>query len=485
MIPLAGFTPDADSTTPGALINCSNMIPTLRGMAGAPTYRDPGVNALPSECRGAAVLTRLDKINRVILGTQTKLYELSGTAFVDQSRAGSYSGGIENRWCFAQFGNASLACNQTEVIQVSTGSGSPFADIAQAPKARIICVAAGFVLAFDLDATYVGGARPDAWACSGLYDYVTWTPGASTQAAFGYLYDSPGGIRAAKNFGKGVVVYKETSMYLGTYVGPPVIWQWDMIAPNVGAVSNECVIDTGTAHLFIGKDDFWIFDGSRPIPITGAPKEWFFSHSDATYLYRIRSHFNPAKNLCWWFYPTPGSAGVLTDALVYNLSNGRWGCATLPVETVFQYQGADTNYDNFPFDASVTYDTLPDLPFDSPAFDTSAVSMGVVGLTHKIMTLTGPCVAAFFTTGDFGDDEQYTTLTRVTPRFIVRPIASSMIHYTSHFDGDPLENRGSNTLAGSHYDPLASGRYHRLHVDLTGDFEIVGFTPALTPDGFE
>jgi hypothetical protein len=25
------------------------------------------------------------------------------------------------------------------------------------------------------------------------------------------------------------------------------------------------VIDTGTAHVFIGKDDFWMFDGARPI----------------------------------------------------------------------------------------------------------------------------------------------------------------------------------------------------------------------------
>lgn len=485
MIPLIGFAPDAETTTPGVLTECTNVIPTLRGMAGAPTPLDIGLSVLPAECRGAAVLTRLDKLSRVFVGTQTALYEVSGTSLVNQSRSGGYTGGLENRWRFEQFGNASLACNETEQIQVSTGSGTAFADIPQSPRARIIVTASGFVLAFALNATYVGGDRPDAWACSGIYDHLTWTPGDSNQAAFGYLLDTPGDIRAARRLGRDVAVYKERSLYLGRYVGKPVIWQWDLIASNVGAISAEAVIDIGTAHVFIGRDNFWLFDGARPVPIKSAPREWFFANCDATYRYRIRSHFDQEKNLCWWFYPTPGSGGALTDALVYNLSNDRWGRVSLPIEAVFQYQSAETTYDNWPADASLTFDTLPDVPFDSPALDTSGTATGVVGVDHKIKTLTGPCGAASLTTGDFGDDDQYTTLSRVTPRFTKRPSASSLAHYTRNFDGDALENRGSTSLSGSHYDPLASGRFHRLRLELQGDFELVGFTPALIPDGSE
>lgn len=485
MIPLTGFAPDADSTAPGVLTDCSNLVPTLRGMAGAPTPLDAGLPALASECRGAAVLARLDKLSRVFVGTQTALYEVSSTALVNQSRAGGYAGSIENRWRFAQFGNASLACNETELLQVSTGAGTPFADIPQSPKARIIETASGFVLAFGVNAAYLGGDRPDGWACSHIYDHMTWAPADSNQAAFGYLLDTPGDIRAARRLGRDVAVYKASSIYLGRYVGKPVVWQWDLVASNVGAISAEAVIDIGTAHVFIGPDDFWLFDGARPTPIKSAPKEWFFSRSDPTYRYRIRSHFDQAKNMCWWFYPTAGSGGALTEALVYQVSTDRWGRVTLPIETVFQYQGAEANYDSWPDDMGITYDTLPDLPFDSPAFDTSASAMGVVTPDRKIKTLTGPCGAASLTTGDFGDDDQYTTLSRVTPRFTRRPGASSLTHYTRNFDGDALESRGSNALAGGHYDPLASGRYHRLQIDLQGDFEIVGFTPALIPDGTE
>jgi hypothetical protein len=219
MIPLTGFAPDLDPTTPGVIVECSNLVPTLKGMAGAATSMDAGVDTLPAECRGGAVLSLLNNSRRVFAGTQTALYELSSTSLRRPvARSAATPATTENRWRFAQFGNASLACNETEQMQVLEQRHG-FADIAQSPKARIIETASGFVLGFGLNAAYVGGDRPDAWACSHIYDHLTWTPAATNQAAFGYLLDTPGDIRAAKRLGKDVAVYKERSMYLGATSG--------------------------------------------------------------------------------------------------------------------------------------------------------------------------------------------------------------------------------------------------------------------------
>lgn len=484
MIPLIGFAPDLDPSTEGVITDCTNVIPTLRGMAGAPTQLDAGIDALAAECRGAAVLTRLDAQRRVFAGTQTKMYELSGTSYVDQSRVGDYTGSTENRWRFAQFGNVSLACNQTELIQQSV-SGA-FTDIVQSPAARIIETASGFVLAFGLNAVYVGGDRPDAWACSNIYDHVTWTPSAGVnQAAFGYLYNSPGEIVAAKRIGNDVAVYKERSMYLGRYVGPPIIWQFDLVAANAGAISQESVIDTGTAHLFIGRDDFWIFDGSRPRPIGAPIKEWFFANSDNANRGRIRSYFDQFKNMAWWFYPTPSSGGALAEAVVYNLNNDRWGRVTIAIQVPLLYQAPETPYDDWPPGPATTFDTVPDYPFDSPAFDTDSSAMGVIGSDGKIKTLTGPCAVSVIITGDLGSDEQYTTMTKITPHFTQRPTASSVTHFTKDYVGDVQLNRGSSELSGNQYDVLASGRLHRFQLEFSGDMEIVGITPLAEADGTE
>ena len=106
MTPIAGFSPDADPTTPGVLTECTNIVPHPSGFKGAPSAVSVGANALAAECRGAVVATKLDGSRRIFAGTQTKLYELNGTSWTDRSAGGgSSTGSSESRWSFCQFGD--------------------------------------------------------------------------------------------------------------------------------------------------------------------------------------------------------------------------------------------------------------------------------------------------------------------------------------------------------------------------------------------
>lgn len=483
MTPFIGFAPDLDPVTPGVITNCSQLIPTLKGMEGAPTAIDGGIDALAAATRGAAYVTRLDDVRRLFAGTQTKLYELSGTSWVDVSKVGDYTGGAENRWRFAQFGNVSLACNETEKIQFS--SSGDFADITQAPKARMLETASGFVLAFGCNDTAIGGDRSDSWWCSNIYDYATWTPGSGNQAAYGYLLDTPGEIRAAKRLGQDVVVYKERSMYLGRYVGPPVIWAFQLISSDVGALSQESVVDTGTAHLFISRDNFWIFDGSQPRPIGAPIREWFFANSDSTYRYKTQAYYDKFTDRVWWFYAPNGSGGVLTDAVVYHIGSGKWGYAQVTVECILDYFTAETTWDNWPPGSAGTYEDIPDVSYDSPYFDNDASTLAVFGTDHKVATLAGPCTSSTLTTGDFGDEAQVQSLSGVKPRFISRPTTATLTNYTKMYSGDTATTGSSIAINSNKFDVLASARYHSFRLATTGDFEIVGIQPDLAPDGEE
>lgn len=480
MIPFVGFAPDLDPTTPGVITSCNQVIPTLKGVAGAPTALDAGFPALASTCRGAAAVTRLDNLRRVFAGTPLAMYELVGSAWTDRSKAGGYTGGAENAWRFAQFGNVSLAANQVDKIQASTAGA--FADITQAPKARIIETASGFVLAYGTNDP-TNGDLPDGWACSGIYDHVTWTPGASTQASNGRLLDTPGEIRAAKRLGANVVVYKERSMYLGQYVGPPIVWAHQLIASDIGTLSQECVIDTGTAHLFITRDDICIYDGSLPRSMNAPVREWFFKNSDPTYRYRTKGYYDRFSGRAWWFYAGKSSGGALTDAIIYNTKSDKWGYAQVNVQTVLDYTPPDTTWDNWPPGPATDYENIADLPFDSPAFDTDQAALAIFGADSKLATLVGPCANSSIITGDFGDDDLYSTIAAVIPRFIARPSASSVTNYTKAYADDAPELCNTSAINGNKYDVLSSGRYHRLKFDHTGDYEMVGFTPKLETDG--
>ena len=139
MTPLMGFAPDVESTTPGVLVDCAQLIPFESGMEAAPGLTVPtGVGALAAECRGAAVITKLDGTRRVMAGTATALYELVSTTWTDRSAA-TYTGSGDTRWSFTQFGDATIAANRTDTIQRTT-SGS-FAAISGAPKAKIVFTA--------------------------------------------------------------------------------------------------------------------------------------------------------------------------------------------------------------------------------------------------------------------------------------------------------------------------------------------------------
>ncbi|MDE2102842.1 MAG: hypothetical protein KGL39_36700, partial [Patescibacteria group bacterium] len=167
---LQGFTPDADTTQPGILTDCTNFIPYEKGMKGAPSLVTPSsVPALAAACNGSAIVTKLDDSRRVFAGTTTALYELSGGSWTAVTRGtGAYTGGSDTRWSFAQFGDATLAADLTDTIQRSNGSGA-FADIATAPKAKIIFSVGAFVMALNtVDGTY--GTSPDRWWCCASSD---------------------------------------------------------------------------------------------------------------------------------------------------------------------------------------------------------------------------------------------------------------------------------------------------------------------------
>ena len=482
MIPLLGFTPDSDPTTPGVLTDCVNFIPTEKGMAGGPTAVAgvSGLAALAAECRGAAVLTDTTGVRRNFAGTQTKLYELSSSTWTDRSRAGNYTGSSENRWMFAQFGNVALATNDTELIQFSA-SGA-FADVTGAPKARIIVAAKDFVIAFNTnDATY--GDQSDRWWCSAFQDYSSWTASVSTQATTGRLVGVPGELTAAATLGAYVVAYKERGMYLGQYVGAPIVWQWDQVPGEIGCVGPEAVVDVGGSHFFVGPDNIWMYDGTRPLPIaTGQVRQWFFNDVSATYKYRTIVHYDRQNQRVWVFYPSAASSGQPDRALVYHLLTKQWGRANRSVEAIFQFITPGLTWDTLSTIAS-TWDGLPSLSWDSQSWQAAGRSLAFFDTSHNLKTLTGTSDTSSFTTGDLGDDEMVTYSEPLRVRFLTAPTSSTATGYTRQEPGGTLTTNSTATRSDGKYDIRQSGRFHRYAVSMTGDNEVGGIVPKFRQGG--
>lgn len=481
MIPIAGFVPDADPVTPGILLDCTNLIPTLKGMAGVNALATPsGVPALSAACKGAAVVTKLDNSRRIIAGTADALYELLTGSWTDQSAVGGYAGGVDTQWSITQFGDATLAANGTDTIQRST-SGA-FTAISGAPIAEIVFSVGSFVMALNVND---GASKPDGWHCCAAFDDTDWTESTTTQSASGRLVSTPGECTAGGRLGEYAVAYKNRAIYLGQYVGAPAIWDWQqVIGGSAGCVGKKAWADLDGTHFVVGEDNFWLFNGTTPIPIAdGVLKEWFQEEVDASTKYKIECVFDKTTNRVWVFYPSAGST-TLDRALVYHTQSKKWGRATVTVESVLEYVTATITIDDLD-DYGATIDDLPEVSFDSPYWMTGARSLSVVNSSHQIQTFSGDSASSSLTTGDVGDDFGFSLLQRVKCRFTQAPTSATLQAYYKNDSGDSLTAGSSVSMNGNKFDLLQSARWHRVQIDFTGPVEITAIGETHVQDGLE
>lgn len=476
------FAPDLDPTTPNTLMECTNVVPTVKGYTACYTGVNTSFPALASAVKNIVIANKLDNSRRFFVGTQTKIFEGSSSAWTDRSGSAYDIGGGSNTWSFGQFGDYSLAIAKTVYLQASS-SGS-FSTVATAPQASCLAVNGGFVMVADTsDATY--GDSPDRWWCCAQYDHTSWTPSVATQATTGRLIDSPGPITSLESFGGGFVAFKANSMYVGSYTGAPAVFSWQMVPGEVGCRGKDAVAKAGALLYFLGNDNFYVFDGSRPTAIGNPLREWFFkTQVNPAYISMVKATYDRPNQFVWWFYPS-GSSITLNKALVYHIPTNRWGSVTIDVEAAATYLSESVTYEGLGTLYS-TYDSLPtNLPFDSPYWLAQSQVMSIADPTHTIQTLVGTPSASSITTCSIGDPQQFSTVSRVRPRFSTTPTSSTLTHYYDDDYGDNWTAGPTSTLTNGSYDLLKSSRWHREKMDMVGGWELIDYKVIVIPDGTE
>lgn len=485
---LLGFQPDLDATVPGVLTECTNLVPYQNGFGPPPQLFDAGLGSLGADCLGGAWVRKLDDSSRVFAGTTAALFE-AGSSWSDVSKVGGYNGNAETRWRFAQYGNYSIATNRVDAVQVSE-SGA-FADLAGTPpKATIVETVAGFVMLFD----YNDGVNeyPDGWWCSALNNHASWSASIATQAANGRLLDTPGPIRAGKRLGKEIVAYKERSMYMGFYDGPPVIWRWQLVPGEVGAVSQEAVVEATVndvpVHIFAGFNDFYIFDGSRPVSIGKGIRDWWDANVPARFRYRTRALHDRGNSTVYFIYPE--SDGTLRYALALNYRTMQWGRADLiGVQAVLEYVTQGVTYHSL----GTLYSTYNDLPtnisYDSPFWTSSTPVPAYFYNTDTLVTMNrtpDSNTTSSFRCGFLGDEDRFRTITRIRPRMVsgIPSQGSCELHY-----GEIIDETSSTVVAYNNdknkFDVMKESHWFSPEFSYSNNYRKTGFSMYFEEDGEE
>lgn len=472
-IKLIGWAPDADPTLPGVLTDVTMLEPTLRGMRSAPSAAASGVDALAAACVGAALVVKLDGSRRLIAGTQTKLYEVSGSSWTDRSGGGgTYTGSADGRWQIKQFGDVTLATNGVDDPQEST-SGA-FTATVEMPKSKLLETVAGFVMCGNItESTY---AHPDGWWCSALYDYAEWTPAIATQSARGRLFDTPGPLTALKALGGDVVAFKQRAMLIGRYVGPPIIWSWQAVPGDIGTEAAEGVASDGTRLYFWGGDDFYAFDGSRPVSIGEAVRRWYSANANPLYAFKTIAQYDRRSSIVRWWFVGSGSSS-LDRCIVFHTRTGQWGRSDRSVEAVVEFVPGSLTYASpgALTDATYSSTTFPQ-SYDSQLWTAGAENPAIVNTSHAVQVLTGLGESSTMTTGTFGDDDRVSLLRRVRMRYAAAPTTATLTEFYAQQSGAAFTEGATSTSDDGKHDFLRPARWHYLRASWTGSVEVTGYS---------
>ena len=428
-VPLA-YAPDQDTawdTMPGGCQLMRNLIPTRRRtyatwacqntIAEYTSSTEPQIGYIMRQAAGTA---------RFFLCNKQSIYEFTSTSAATDRSSGAYSASTET-WTMAQFGDATIATNLLNNVQVS--SSGAFADLSGTPpKAQLVVVARGQAMLLNYND---GTAYPDGWATSDLEDITDWTVTATNFADRGRLYDTPGPIRAAVVLRDTVVAFKDDSIYVGEFVGDPTstIWAWTLVSDKVGCSSPHGVCVFNDKLYFVHRSGFYVFDGAQARNFGTEVTNAIFTRASALgggiNFTRIQTTVDHADGVI--FFAFADSNRKLAATFPYNAETNTWGGSiednALTIEGVAEYA------------TCVVRCTQSDIiAFDSTASTSNprTVVYAGVGNTGKIGGYSG----AFPALGSWA----------TSPTFTTGPIGGGMISRVTELE---LAFRSLTTTTGS------------------------------------
>jgi hypothetical protein len=464
-----GFAPDLDPATPGVLVDSDQMFPSAAGYRPFRQLRleSSGGNLPTFPCYGAFFEQDAGDAGRAIfLASASKLYtyNILTQTFNDVSGGQNFSGpanpaGYRSpRWRWTMFGGDLIVLNPADAPQVLTApnynAAAPLGG--NPPRGTIVEAVGNFVFIFD--------AAGNDWSCSGIGNDTAWTPDIGTQAANGTLGDTPGPIVAAHALGANLLVYKQRATYLATYLGPPVIWSFQLLADDAGAICDEAVVPFGGIQVAMGFENFYTCDGSPPRVLDSPLRRWFYETSlDRGHATNVWGVWDKLHNLIVWFYPSLAAnpAGSLDRYVCWHPDTNRWmtGRIANNVEAVVT-----------PF-APVTSDGAIDYKA------TAAFGMALILGDHNLYSYSGGAAVGYVTTGDIGDPMHYSLLRAVRPKFKIYPEGNAAIatpYYRHNLGDTQLAGPQAQLTRFGAFAMRQSARYHALKIRTAADCEIVG-----------
>jgi hypothetical protein len=180
------------------------------------------------------------------------------------------------------------------------------------------------VMAFGCNEEVSGAFNPLAIRFSDIEDYTAWTTLPSNNAGE-VIIESGGRIVCARIMGDYCLVWTQTDLFLGTFLGSPgQTWKFERIGSHCGAISPGAPIVRGQHSVWIAPDRmFWELTlGGEPTPLVCPIRAMFADHVSQGQDDKIVGGTVTTFSEAVWFWPDARDGSECSRAL--TLSANGW-----------------------------------------------------------------------------------------------------------------------------------------------------------------
>jgi len=387
-LPFNEWLPDQPALGNPGLTVADGVWPVANGFKPVGEFA-PAINGtLVADCIGAGSARSLTGVAFTIAGTASNLYRYTSSGFV--SVGSGYSASASLGWRMVQWGNLILATNGINPVQrLDMAAGSPaFGALAGSPPlGELISVVRDFVV---LGRTG-GNAQQLTW--SGINNEEQWTGGVNQSGS--QIMPTGGDILGITGGEFGIVLQQHRVVRM-TYVGSPLVFQFDEVADNLGCVARGSVCRVGAMTYFLSHQGFARTDGNG-VAMIGDEKinRTLLSLIDRSFFPATSCAVDPQNSLIMWAIPDATTSQTL---FIYNYALDRWSTASQVTQRVFMGLSESTTLEEL----DAIYGTLEAVPasLDDDQWRGGYPLLMLIDGQRRLGVLSGLPKAARFQTGE-------------------------------------------------------------------------------------
>lgn len=330
--------------------------------------------------------------------------------------------------------------------------------------------ASRFLIAFGCNDYGSSTLDPMLIRWSDQENLYNWTPNIANQAGSTRLSHGSE-IVATVQSRQEIVVITDASVYSLQYLGPPYVWQSQLLGDNISIMGqNSAVIASGVVY-WMGVDKFYAYDG-RVQTLNCDLRRYVFSNINLSQRAQVFAGTNEGFNEVWWFYCSEGSF-TIDKYVIYNYLEKVWYYGTMgrtawsdsglrdyPQAATYSYNivNHEQGINDHELDTSVlpinayisssefdigdghnfgfVWRILPDLTFEAsenaPNGDVPKVTMELYGLTNSGSGVTSDASQPVRSSSTYYITEEFTgqIYTRFRGRQMIFKIGSNQVNTT-------------------------------------------------------